>query len=88
MVTPTLDRDTLLQAVRDWPLDEQLRLAQMILELAQGQRVAPTQPSDAQTLERPTWDALYGIASNGQEPPTDEQVEQWLDEHRMEKYGR
>ena len=39
------------------------------------------------TAERSTWDALYGIASNGQEPPTDEQVARWLDEHQMEQYG-
>ncbi len=30
---------------------------------------------------------MVGLASNGQAPSSDEQVAQWLDEHRSEKYA-
>lgn len=83
MATSALDRDAILRAIRAWPPSEQLALVQEILahtveQLASAHREEPAQS---------TWQALYGLASNGQEPPTDEQVAQWLDEHRMEKYG-
>lgn len=79
MATPTLDRDTILEAIKIWPLADQMALAQAILQRATTQLTqAPQQPS---------WRDMVGLAANGQEPPTDEQVAQWLDEHRMEKYG-
>lgn len=46
-------------------------------------RVNRNEPRIPASPHRPTWDALYGVASNGQEPPTDEQIEQWLDERRI-----
>lgn len=82
----SLDRDTLLQVVQTWPIDEQLLFAQIIIERVRRERLASEPGVDAS--ERSTWDALYGIASGEKEPPTDEQVAQWLDEHKMEKYGQ
>ncbi|HLJ81543.1 MAG TPA: hypothetical protein VKT52_08665 [Ktedonobacterales bacterium] len=84
MATTPLDRDTILQAVENWPLDDQVTLARLILERASTQSGGASDQSHDQT----TWDALYGIASNGRTPPSDEQVAEWLDERRMEKYGR
>ncbi len=81
MATPTLDRETILRAVRSWPTDEQIALAEEILELAQ-------EPTVEEPLEPPDSRSLAGLIANGQTPPTDEEVAQWLDEHRMEKYGR
>jgi hypothetical protein len=31
---------------------------------------------------------LVGMAAGDRPPPNDEEVQQWIDEHRMEKYGR
>ena len=31
--------------------------------------------------------SLIGLAAGDRPPPTDEEVKQWIDEHRMEKYG-
>jgi hypothetical protein len=79
-----LDHKDILHAIERWPVEEQVTLARAILE-----RVASGQVETS--LEKPvrsTWDALHGIASSGQEPPTDEQLAQWLDEHKMDKYGR
>jgi hypothetical protein len=33
-------------------------------------------------------EALLGIAAGEGPPPDDETVKRWIDEHRMEKYGR
>jgi hypothetical protein len=80
MATPTFDSDAILEAIRTWPLADQMALAQAILQRASSQL--------AQAPQRPTWREMAGLASNGQEPPSDEDVVRWLDEHRMEKYGR
>lgn len=93
MTSPTLDRDTILHTVQAWPPDEQLALAQEIARQAtqaiaqvaaqpEPERPTPTIP------QRPNWREMAGLAAvPGPESPTDEQVAQWLDEHRMEKYG-
>ena len=79
MATPSLDRETILRAIDELPADEQLSLAQAIL-----QRLS----SHASSLpQQPSWRQMVGLASNGQPAPSDEQVAQWLDEHRTEKYG-
>lgn len=80
MTMPMLDRDTILKTVHTWPLAEQMALAQAILRRASEE--LDTEP------QRPSWREMVGLASNGLEPPTDEQVAQWLDEHRIQKYGR
>jgi hypothetical protein len=83
MTAPTLDRETILQAIRQWPSDDQVALAQQILRRASAY-AAP----EAREPQRPTSRELAGLAAvPGKEPPTDEEVARWLDEHRMEKYG-
>lgn len=74
-----LDRETIERAIEEWSLEDQITLAQSILQRALLQR--------RQQPQRPSWRAMVGLASDGQEPPTDGQVAQWLDEHRMKKYG-
>ncbi|HEU4783433.1 MAG TPA: hypothetical protein VFS83_08855, partial [Ktedonobacterales bacterium] len=67
----------ILHAIEAWSVEDQVALARTILE-----RVASGQAgSSPEKPVRSTWEALHGIASNGQEPPTDEQVAQWLDEY-------
>ena len=75
MTSPTLDRDTILQAIRSWPHDEQLALAREIARLAGGVPSAPTYAAfeDARGL----------LATPGQPAPTDEEIEQW----RAERHG-
>ena len=84
MAATPLDRKDILHAIEAWPVEDQVALARIILE-----RTASGQPETSlEKLDRSTWDALHGIASGGEEPPTDEQVAQWLDEHKMDKYSR
>lgn len=85
MATDALDRETILKAVRTWPPDDQLALARAITEQVTANYNAGIGLLPAQ---QPTWKALAGIASNGAPPPSDKQIAQWLDEHRIGKYGR
>jgi hypothetical protein len=82
MAIPTSDREAILKAIEAWPLEDQIALAQLIL-----QRSAAHGARGAKTPQRPSWKQMAGMASNGQAPPSDKEVAQWLDEHRAEKYG-
>ena len=81
MTSPALDRDTILQAVSTWPPDEQLALAHAIwAQVGLNFVEEPMAPPDSRSLA--------GLIARGETPPSDEEVARWLDEHRMEKYGR
>jgi hypothetical protein len=84
MAATPIQRDAVLHAIEGWPVEDQVALARAILERASVGQVENT----AGKASGSTWDALYGIASSRHEPPSDEQVAQWLDEHKMEKYGQ
>lgn len=87
MATPTLDRETVLRTIQTWPLTEQMALVQTILQRATARLAEAPRPT--QPPQRPSWREMAGLAAvPGQEPPSDEQIAQWLDEHKMEKYGR
>jgi hypothetical protein len=70
------ERDAILRAIENWPIDEQIALARSILQRAETGPARTTHEEPAHS----TWDALYGIASNENEPPSDEQVAQWLED--------
>jgi len=80
MASPALDRESILQAVRALPADEQWLLAQeILLQIGAPLVEEPQSAPDSQ--------GLAGLLATGQTPPNDDDVEQWLSEHRMEKYG-
>ena len=76
--SPT-DRDAILDAIAAWPREDQVALAETILRRAAA--IEPAVP------RRPSWRHMAGLATNGQQPPSDEEVAQRLDEHRSAKYG-
>ena len=80
MATPILDRETILRVIQTWPQDEQVALAQDILRRAGA-------PLAEEPLDPPDSRGLAGLLENGQPAPSDEQVERWLEEDRMKKYG-
>lgn len=83
MAAPSIDRETILQVTRSWSLPDQMALAQAILQ-AVSERLAENGPAP----QRPSWREMAGLAAvPGKEPPSDEQVAQWLDVRRMNKYG-
>lgn len=68
--------EVILAAVQQWPAPQQMALVQDVLKTLELAR-----PRQA-TLSR-----ALGLLATDQPAPTDEEVKQWLDEHRMEKYG-
>jgi len=78
---PLLDRDTILRVVRSWPPNEQRALAGDILRHS-GALLAeePLAPPDSV--------GLAGLLATGDAPPTDEDVADWLDDRRLERYDR
>lgn len=89
-------REAILEAFRSLPWHEQRAVAAAV-----NQEMQAAVPADAVVdqqgavsweprLASPgwvSWRQLVGLFANGQEPPSDAQVQQWLEEARMEKYG-
>ena len=69
-----------LRTIRQWTIAQRFALLQDVLKTLVPEVERP--PVRERTLER----ALQVVPLDRQ-PPTDEEVKQWLDEHRMEKYG-
>jgi hypothetical protein len=74
-----IDRVTILRLVRTWTDDERLHLVQDVLRLI---RINRTTAAHAATFEQ-----ARGLLKTDRPPPTDAEVQQWLDERRMERYG-
>ena len=72
--------ENVLGSIRAWPVDLRLSLVRHIL--AELETELKPQPKRKKTLNR-----ALGLARTDQPPPTDEEVEQWLDERRTRKYG-
>lgn len=81
MAAPVLDREVILQVVRQWPVSERIALADAILADVRTSPQATVQPPAVPSA------ALRGILSTGQPAPNDEEVARILDEERMKKYG-
>ena len=71
---------TVVEQVKDWPADKRLALVQDILCTLKPNLVVPG-------LQEETLDKALGLLASQQPAPTDETVQQWLRERRMEKYG-
>jgi len=74
-----LDRTTILQAIQELPPEEQEELVSELFTLFSGVKEPPLSPHTSR---------LAGIFNTGKTAPTDEEVAQWLAEHRAEKYER
>ncbi|HEY0009233.1 MAG TPA: hypothetical protein VGB55_10955 [Tepidisphaeraceae bacterium] len=76
-----MDAETtqVFDTVRQWP-----RLRQIDLMRALLNSIAQETPRGP----RPSADTLFGIARGEGPAPTDEQVKEWIDQARTEKYGR
>ncbi len=72
--------DTILQIVTHWPPSQRFDLVQEVLKT-----LAPA--PEATRPRHKSLDKMLGILATDQPAPSDAEVEQWLDEARMEKYG-
>ncbi len=71
--------ETIRRTVLQWPADMRFALLRdLIYTLA---------PADNPTTPKGTLSIARGLLSADMPPPSDEQVRQWLGEHRQEKYG-
>ncbi len=75
-----------LNRVKTWPTTLQITLAHKILESLDNAEA----PAAAATVKVRGLKAaeIQGLLKTDRLPPDDETVERWIDEHRMEKYGR
>ncbi len=76
----TTSYQTVLNTVRQWPPDRRFALVQDVINTLASE-VAHPRPRH-KTLEK-----ALGLLATDQPAPSDAEIQQWLDEHRMEKYG-
>jgi hypothetical protein len=76
----TISYETVIEIVRRWPPVRRLSLVQDVQKTV-AQEVEPPR-SKKNTLEK-----ALGLLATGQTAPSDAEIQQLLDEHRMEKYG-
>jgi hypothetical protein len=82
MAAPTREEfQAAFEEARSWPAQDRLSLVQMLLATL-GADLKPREfvPRSAEEISA-------GAAGKGP-PPDDETVKQWIQEHRLEKYGR
>ncbi len=82
------DVSSVLETVKRWPPQARVSLARMILETVETPQM-DAQGSGQTELSRrgKPIESLIGLGAGSGPPPSDEMVRQWIDEHRMEKYG-
>ena len=76
----TSDYETVLRTVRQWPPEQRFGLVQEVLKT-----LAP--PGAPGSGRAPTLARARGLLAAAQPPPSDAEVERWLDERRTERYG-
>jgi hypothetical protein len=70
------------EQVKNWAPQLQITLARKILDRVDQAGLTEPRPKRGSPVAK-----LIGLGAGSGEPPSDEQVRQWIDEHRMEKYG-
>ena len=77
-----------LETVKHWPPDARVSLARMILETVESPQALGQTPEQSEPTRRgKPVEMLIGLGAASGPPPSDDLVRQWIDEHRMEKYG-
>lgn len=89
MTTIPATREAILEAFRGLPPQEQRAVAEAVNQVLQTTGYAAGQPTEPRPGQPGwvSWHRLAGLFANGKEPPSYEQVRQWIDEARVEKYG-
>jgi hypothetical protein len=79
--THTSDYERVLKIIQNWPAARRLTLVQAVLKTLAPADVTE-RPPHARTLEQ-----ARGLLASTSPAPTDEEIAQWLDERRIERYG-
>lgn len=80
-MTTSSEYQTVWERVQTWPPELRLSLAESVLGSLRGDVMR-------QGLRGVPASVARGIAATDQPPPTDEQVETWLEERSQQKYGQ
>jgi dihydroneopterin aldolase len=72
--------DSVLQTVRQWPPNRRFALVRDVINTL-ATEVFPSRPRH-KTLKK-----ALGLLATSQPAPSDAEIQRWLDEHRIEKYG-
>jgi hypothetical protein len=76
----TTEYDRVLKIIQNWPAARRLTLVQAVLKTLTPADVTE-RPPQARTLEQ-----ARGLLATNSPAPTDEEIAQWLDERRNERY--
>ena len=69
-----------MDVVRKWPPDKRFALVRDVINSLEPEVGHPQ-------AKRDTLKEALGLLATDQPAPSDDQVQEWLDERRMEKYG-
>lgn len=75
---------TVLQIIVEWPPTQRFALVQDVLKTLTPKTEEETMPTQSR---RQTFQRALGLLSTNRAAPSDMEIEQWLAEHRAEKYG-
>jgi hypothetical protein len=75
----------ILDRIAGWPPAARLALLRDVLDTLTPE--VPTVVRQAPRSGRPTLEEVVGLLKTDELPPTDEQVKQWLEQRRIERYG-
>jgi hypothetical protein len=76
----TENYDSVLQTVRQWPPNRRFALVRDVINTLATEMI----PSRS---KRKTLKKALGLVATSGPAPSDAEIQQWLDEHRLEKYG-
>ena len=76
--------ENILKTIKHWPSSERLNLIQDILDTLKPD--LEDSNSTLSPVKRPTLPDALGLLATPT-PPSDQEVQELLDEHRLEKYG-
>lgn len=76
----TNNYETVLNTIRQWSPGRRFALVQDVLNTL-APEMKPPRP------RRKTLEKALGLLATSQPAPSDAEIKQWLDEHRMEEYG-
>jgi hypothetical protein len=74
-----------VRRVQDWPAPMRVALARRILETLES---PPVEQPPAERPRGPTAAEIAAMFKSDKPAPDDATVKQWIDEYRMEKYGK
>ncbi len=70
--------ETILQVVRNWPPTQRFALVQKVLKTLAPEPELPR-------ARRSTLEKAFGLLAAERPAPSDAEIQQWLDEHHLEK---